>query len=139
MTARVEIDIDPFGIHVLEIVHPVGPCLEQESFLDPDRNELRRRHHDIEAVAAGPDLGKCRVVRVVVGNRNLDVVGFFELLHEIGIGVIPPVEDVELAVGERDARPGDEADGDETTCEYPAHLHFCLSFGHLVRSVQIAV
>ena len=105
VAARIEGDVDPFRVDVLEVLHLVGTGLEQEALIDPDRHEARGGHDDVEAMAAGADLGERGVVRVIVGDGDLDLVRLLELLDEFGVGVVAPVEDLQFAVGKGGCRP----------------------------------
>ena len=81
--------------------------LQQQALLDPARHEVGRRHHDVEAMAAGAHLGERGVVGIEVGDGHLHLVGVLELLDHLGAGVVAPVEDVEFAVGMGSARRSD--------------------------------
>jgi hypothetical protein len=59
-------------------------------------------------VAAGLELGERGVVRVVVGDRDLDAGLGLELLDELGRGVVAPVVELELLRG---GACGEEARG----------------------------
>ena len=121
MPAGIPIDVDPPLVDVLEVLHLVGPALQQEAFADPDRHEVRRRHDDIEAMPAGAHLGQRGVVGIVVGDRHLDLVGLFELLDQVGAGVVAPVVDVELAIGGGGASHGQHGRAESHSCNCPLH------------------
>src|SRR5690606_10950180 len=65
-----------------------------------------------EAGATRLDLGERGVVRIVVGDRDLDPGLRLELLDQLGVRVVAPVEELELAFGEgRAGRAEEQGEG----------------------------
>ena len=127
--AGIPVDVHPALVHVREVRHLVGPRLEQQVLPDPDRDVARRRHHDVEAVPARLHLGERGVVRVVVGDGDLDVVHRLELLDQLRIGVVAPVVDVELSRREGASRTRQQRRPGEGACQSshqftPRYWHF---------------
>ena len=99
MAALVEFHVLPAGFHILEVFHLVRAGLHQKPFIDPDRHIVGRRNRHVEAMATSAHFFQCRVVGVIVGDGDFDVVFFFELLDDFGARVIAPVIDVQHAIG----------------------------------------
>src|SRR4030095_266612 len=108
---------------VFEVRHRVGVVLGQHVLLDHDLDRVVGGHDDVVAGAAGAHLRQHRLVRVVVVERDLDVVLLLDLLDQLGIGVVAPVEDVQLTSGA--GRASSEQEGDDSRPEQ-SQFHGCL-------------
>ena len=67
------------------------------------------------------DLGECRVIRIVIGNGDLDLVGIFELLDEFRAGIVTPVEDIQFAVRQGTAGGSEHARAEDGAHQFPLH------------------
>ena len=113
VTARIPVDIDPAWFDVLEVGKLVGLDTQKQIFLDQDLDEIVARHDDVVARRSGHHLGE----QVFVACERIDVdrdpgLGF-ELLDQLGAGVVRPGVEVHLSLGAGpgDAKRGDQQDG----------------------------
>ena len=126
VAALIEIDVDPLRVHIAEIGHLVRLRLHQEAFADPDRHISAGRNDHVEPVTARLHLGQRGIVAVIVGDGDFDAGLGGELLDQLGVGVVAPVVDVQLARGGgRNSQRGRQPDCGKQRSHFPIP---CLGF-----------